>query len=79
MKKLYFLLLLVIGTFSANAQIVNIPDPVFKQILLETQVAYIDFQPVLLDANQDGEVQVSEALTAVELYVLGNVTSMEGI
>ena len=53
MKTLLQVLLLMCVVHYTNAQIVNIPDPVFKQALL-------DHSPEI-DTNQDGEIQVSEA------------------
>lgn len=68
MKKNYLLLLLGILGFSATAQIVNIPDPVFKQTLLASY-----------DTNADGEIQESEALQATFLLIYPDVASAEGI
>lgn len=55
--------------FTTNAQIVNIPDPVFKAFLVNHSYttgngAYTHY----LDANHDGEIQVSEAAS----YTAGN-------
>lgn len=75
MKKRYCLLaaFLLMATF-ANAQIVNIPDPVFKAKLLSAlpanQIASTAtpdafgevFSYNKIDTNNDGEIQVSEAL-----------------
>ncbi len=52
MKNPFFLLLLFIST--VNAQIVNIPDPQFKNALLNHTNG-------IIDTNGDGEIQVSEA------------------
>ncbi|RZJ64180.1 MAG: T9SS type A sorting domain-containing protein [Flavobacterium sp.] len=60
MKKLYFLALLFAATL-AQSQIVTIPDPFFKADLL-TQ----------FDTNQDGQIQVSEALSPQTLWI-GNM------
>lgn len=69
MKNLYtFLLLFTCGFL--NAQIVNIPDANFKNALIEEGV----------DTNGDGEIQVSEAETVVNLNVsFKGIQSMEGI
>jgi uncharacterized repeat protein (TIGR01451 family) len=65
---LYFLLLLI-PTFSYG-QIVDIPDPNFKQALLDEDV----------DMNGDGEIQVSEA-EIIEFLDIRNksVSNLEGI
>ncbi len=72
MKSLYVLLVtLFIFTYS-NAQIVDIPDENFKNVLL-------NYNPVI-DINDDGEIQVSEAelVTSLALVNLG-IMSLEGI
>ncbi len=57
----YFITVILVFSISlASAQIVNIPDPVFKQGLL--------FYPGL-DANNNGEIEVSEALTVTDLQI----------
>ena len=68
MKKIYFLLLLFTGM--VNAQIVNIPDANFKAKLISLSI----------DANNDGEIQISEALNIGSLDVYGaNISDMTGI
>ena len=57
MKKISLALLLLATVYSATAQIVNIPDPVFKQALLDHGWN----TGVEIDTNFDGEIQVSEA------------------
>jgi len=72
MKNLYiFLITLFVFNFS-NAQIVDIPDENFKNVLL-------NYNPVI-DINDDGEIQVSEAelVTSLVLVNLG-IMSLEGI
>ncbi len=68
MKKIV-LLLLFVSSFS-SAQIVNIPDPIFKAELIADGV----------DTNIDGEIQVSEALatTSISLWSF-NITDLTGI
>ena len=69
MKNLYAVLVLVFCCFVSNAQIVNIPNVHFKNILL-----------TVIDTNSDGEIQVSEALTVTELNVYGlGILDMTGI
>ena len=67
MKKLYTFLILVFTAVIGNAQIVNIPDANFKAKLLSSStsnqvaknLAGVFFK---IDANNDGGIQVSEAL-----------------
>ena len=68
MKKLLLLMLLFAGM--ANAQIVNIPDNNFKAKLIALGV----------DANGDGQIQNSEAITRFGLDVSNsNISNLTGI
>src|SRR6218665_165484 len=77
MKKIVILLLLFAGM--ANAQIVNIPDPAFKARLLASSASdpantiAKDFsdQWIAIDANSDGQIQVSEAQAIKYLNITG--------
>jgi uncharacterized protein YjbI with pentapeptide repeats len=70
MKKIYTLLVVVL-CFSGNAQIVNIPDPLFKSELIVNNG---------IDTNADGEIQVSEAEAVGFLYISNvAINSFEGI
>ena len=67
MKKIYFLLLAFSFFTTANAQIVNIPDANFKAKLLEANyfngiAQNLSNQYIKIDANNDGQIQESEAL-----------------
>jgi uncharacterized repeat protein (TIGR01451 family) len=66
MKNLYAFLIVVFFTFDSNAQIVNIPDPYFKNLLVNTHCTDTDGGNFDIngdvDTNDDGEIQVSEAL-----------------
>ncbi|MGK0377724.1 MAG: hypothetical protein ACJA1Z_001535 [Patiriisocius sp.] len=64
MKQLLLLLTFTI-TASSFAQIVNIPDPEFKQRLL-------NYSNPVIDTNGDGEIQVSEAEAFDDVFFLGN-------
>jgi len=85
MKKILLISTLIICT-CLQAQIVNIPDPNFKNALINTPC--VIFGPpgdcgdvnASVDINGDGEVQVIEA-EAVDLLCIGfqNITSLEGI
>jgi Secretion system C-terminal sorting domain len=66
MKKLLLSFFLVLAASAVNAQIVDIPDGYFKNHLLS-----------LCDANSDGEVQASEALTVTTLQV--DLTAINGV
>ena len=92
MKKLYFLFFLTIGFF-ANAQIVNIPDVIFKQMLLgaspSNTIASTESPNIwtvsnyhTIDTNGDGEIQVSEAqavkfLKFPETFDYENITGIQ--
>ncbi len=70
MKKIYFLLILIAGI--VNAQIVNIPDPAFKAVLITPSMH--------VDTNLDGEIQVSEALACTSLTFTNNtITNLTGL
>ena len=93
MKKLYTLLVIALIGFVGKAQIVNIPDANFKAKLLEagpsnyiasTQTPEANgtvttFEKI--DTNNDGEIQVSEALAIKWLKVtestIANLTGIE--
>jgi len=72
MKKFYFLLL-ALGLFtSVNAQIVNIPDANFKAKLLaaspsNTIAKDLSGNYFKIDANNDGEIQLTEASNVISL------------
>jgi Leucine-rich repeat (LRR) protein len=81
MKKIYFLLIALCFFATTKAQIVNIPDANFKARLLEstsipssTTNGYYVAKDLAgnyfkIDANNDGEIQESEALQVSYLYV----------
>jgi len=81
MKKIY-LLLVVFVSVGVNAQIINIPDVNFKNRLLasvpDSQPNYyliaadINGEDMLVDANNDGEIEVDEALAVYRLKVQGS-------
>ncbi len=92
MKKLLFFLLFIFG--AVNAQIVNIPDPVFKAKLLAADVSNATasvYYPYIadpyytpgsynkIDLNNDGEIQVSEALLIKYINVSGDYNLNGGI
>ncbi|NMH28112.1 DUF7619 domain-containing protein [Flavobacterium silvaticum] len=84
MNKLLLFLLLFAGM--ANAQIVNIPDVNFKADLIEASPTVqwaqnFSDEWMTIDANGDGEIQVSEAqavkLLIVHHYAITDVTGLE--
>jgi len=85
MKKIYFLLLTVILFTGLNAQIIDIPDANFKAKLLSSSsmngVAYdSDFNYLKIDANNNGEIEVSEALKVSWLMIdNSNIFDFSGI
>lgn len=85
MKKLYFLIIALCFFTTVKSQIVNIPDVVFKSMLLEKNTTYsiaknLAGKSFIIDANFDGEIQQSEALEVKELYIYyTNVSNLTGI
>ncbi len=85
MQKGLFLILCLFSV-SVNAQIVNIPDPNFKFLLLSGDVTSdIDGFPIVLDSNNDGEIQVTEAQAVYSIhlwqnnqYMVSDLTGIEG-
>ena len=65
MKKLLYLLILISGI--CNAQIVNIPDPIFKSYLLNNSHPTIDL-------NGDNEIDYSEAESYTSIFLMGNMS-----
>ncbi len=71
MKKILPFLFVLIG-LNAKAQIVNIPDPNFKNALL-------NYSPVI-DLNFDGEIQITEAAATTSLNIESeNISDLTGI
>ncbi len=80
MKTILQTLLLLCTVNFANAQIVNIPDPHFKDALLNHDL----FGGDIIDTNGDGEIQVSEAeaitvLIVGDPFIQGQIQDMTGI
>ncbi|WP_284653119.1 DUF7619 domain-containing protein [Flavobacterium terrisoli] len=78
-----YALLFVLMSFMAQAQIVNIPDANFKNALVNTlcvgNLVNNNFDADV-DTNDDGEVQLSEALTVTRLNVPNQgITDLTGI
>ncbi|PKB18686.1 T9SS type A sorting domain-containing protein [Flavobacterium sp. 5] len=85
MKKIYFLILAFCFFNGLNAQIINFLDATFKAKLLKADTdIYItintDGSPFKVDANNDGEIEVSEALNVDKLVLIGSgISSLSGI
>ncbi|AWI24482.1 T9SS type A sorting domain-containing protein [Flavobacterium pallidum] len=81
MKKIYLLLLLTAGI--AQAQIVDIPDPGFKNYLLTANCIDSNNDGTYdtdADLDNDGEVQATEAASAFLLTVTGaGILDLQGI
>lgn len=76
-KKIIFLVLLI--SAMANAQIVNIPDPIFKGLLLSADSSNDIAGHQTVDTDADGEISVFEASAITSLMVMGNVFDFTGI
>jgi Leucine-rich repeat (LRR) protein len=85
MIKNYLLLLALCLSYSANAQIVNIPDVGFKAKLLQSDVTKsiakdANFKNIKIDSNGNGEIEESEALFVYSLNISNSgILSLEGI
>ena len=82
MKRKLLIIVLLIASGLAQAQIIDIPDVNFKNALLAPAdvVHDIDGNDIVLDANNDGEIQVSETASVEWLSISGfNISSLEGI
>jgi hypothetical protein len=84
MKKRYLLVLLGC-CLSANAQIISIPDPIFKAELLAANpddgytASNINGEYITIDTNGDGEIQTAEALQVYELFLVQPCSDLTGI
>ena len=83
MKSLYFLLIILFVFSFSNAQIVDIPDANFKNVLVNTNCVDTNGDgsgDADADINDDGEIQVSEAEAVLWLSVgYQSISSLEGI
>ena len=72
MRKFYFLVLGLLFFSALKAQIVNIPDVVFKDLLLSASITdniAEDLQGnyIKIDVNNNNEIEISEALEITKL------------
>jgi hypothetical protein len=89
MKKITFSLVFIMIGALGFTQTINFPDPIFKTYLLSAapglQIAggtgSIPGNPfVKIDTNNDGEIQLSEALAITNLWLYNaNITSVSGL
>lgn len=85
MKKIYFLILVLCFINGVCAQVINFPDAKFKAKLLESStdnsLAFnTDGVNFKVDANNDGEIEVSEAINVSQLYLQGTeISNLTGI
>ncbi|HPF11236.1 MAG TPA: T9SS type A sorting domain-containing protein [Flavobacteriaceae bacterium] len=76
----------IFGISYSQAQDVNIPDPIFRFVLVNYNVADFDGDGIPeddVDLNDDGQIQVSEAESVlgiqIDLLFTDNIQSIEGI
>ena len=85
MKKLYFLVIALCVLSTAKAQIITFPDANFKAKLLLSSTSNsiaenLQGNNFKIDANNDGEIQLSEALQVKDLDVYySSITSLVGV
>jgi len=80
MKQYYILAAIFFLTLSSSAQIINIPDAIFKAQLLSGIATQSNSQPFILDANSNGEIEVEEAAMVDGIGLSqGEIVSLEGI
>ncbi|MDC8002593.1 T9SS type A sorting domain-containing protein [Aureisphaera galaxeae] len=75
---------LIFVSTTLQAQIVNVPDPNFKNALVNDNVALLYSEPGMppqdVDTNDDGEIQISEALDVWRIDLdFKNISSLQGI
>ena len=80
MKHFYLFFCLIIVCY-ATGQIINFPDPNFKAKLLQPNVGYDENWALkTIDANNNGEIEVSEAQNIYALDVSnGAISDLTGI
>ncbi len=85
MSRIYLLLLLLFSFSNINSQIINFPDQAFKDKLLAANTSNgiakdSNGNNMVVDANGDDEIQLSEALAVYQLDMfIGSITSLSGI
>lgn len=84
MRKFFLFILSLLITSSLYSQIINFPDANFKAKLLESDssvgIAYGDGGSFKIDANDNGEIEVSEVLLVGHLNIRNsNISDLTGI
>jgi len=85
MRKFYFLLIASLFFINGNAQVINFPDVNFKAKLIEANATNNIAKSesgasIAVDANNDGEIEVTEAATVYEILVNeSQILSLTGI
>lgn len=85
MKKLYIFLVIALLPFKVNSQIINIPDANFKsKLLLASPINTIASNAsnvyIKIDANNNNEIEVSEALQVAGLNIANSsISNLTGI
>ncbi|WCO01376.1 T9SS type A sorting domain-containing protein [Psychroserpens ponticola] len=83
MKNYYISLVALFISFTLNAQIIDIPDPLFKNLLVNGNCAILNNSGTYedVDTNNDNEIQINEALAVTKLRLSWQqgFSSVEGI
>ncbi|WP_033959912.1 DUF7619 domain-containing protein [Psychroserpens jangbogonensis] len=82
MKNYYIFLVTLLISFTINAQIIDFPDANLKNALVNTNCVSVPGNANTdADTNEDGEIEVSEALAITTgLFIQGqSISSLEGI
>jgi len=80
MKNVYSFLVALLISFTINAQIIDIPDANFKNALVNTNCCNTGGAWFDADFNNDGEIQVSEAIQITGMNVNNeSIASLTGI
>ncbi len=85
MKKGLLIVLVALTHFMVGAQIINIPDANFKQLLLDANPLLgtakdINGNMITIDINGNDEIEESEALNVYELFVAyASITDITGV
>ncbi|WP_329804901.1 DUF7619 domain-containing protein [Flavobacterium facile] len=81
MKKQYLAFFLFVN-FLVHSQIVDLPNTQFKNILTFTNCVDTDFDGIPdadADTNNDNDIDYNEVYAVYDLFIDGNLTSLEGI
>ncbi|MFM2393027.1 MAG: hypothetical protein RLZZ546_1009 [Bacteroidota bacterium] len=83
MKNTYLVIALMLISYFVSAQIINIPDPNFKNAFVNTKCVDADentYGDIDVDVNNDGEIDVSEAEAVIDLFISKQeITNLSGI